>query len=174
MITNTAKAALAILALGASLTVAGCAEDNYGSGPGPSSSYNYANDPHYAGYAYYTNQCQAEKQDRNVAGTAIGAVAGGLLGNAVSSGGGKTGGTIIGAVAGAAIGSNVARSSINCDGGRPHWTRAQTMDYDQYNGYRGQRDDGWYRQHDCRWVQSDRGDYVRVCKGSDDYYYPEY
>ena len=174
MITKTTKGALAIMALAAALATAGCAEDSYGSGPGASASYDYGRDPHYAGYTYYADQCQAEKQNRNVAGTAIGAVAGGLLGNAVSSGGGKTGGTIIGAVAGAAIGSNVARSSINCDGGRPHWTREQTMDYDQYNGYHGQRDDAWYRQHDCRWVHSERGDYVRVCRGPDEYYYPEY
>ncbi|MDB5425889.1 MAG: hypothetical protein JWQ29_3305, partial [Phenylobacterium sp.] len=42
-------------------------------------------------------------------GTVIGAVAGGLLGNAVSSGGGKTGGTIIGAGAGAVAGHEIAK-----------------------------------------------------------------
>lgn len=171
MITKTAKTALVLVALAGALAGAGCAGDSYGP---RYTSDGYANDPHYAGYGYYASQCQSEQQNRNVAGTALGAIAGGLLGNAVSSGGGKTGGTIIGAVAGAAVGSSIASSSINCDGSRPYWTREQTMDYDRYNGYRGQQDDAWYRQHDCRWVQSDRGDYVRACRGSNDRYYPEY
>jgi uncharacterized protein YcfJ len=42
-------------------------------------------------------------------GTVVGAVAGGLLGNALSHGGGKTGGTIIGAGAGAVVGHQVAK-----------------------------------------------------------------
>ena len=44
--------------------------------------------------------CKATRGAKNT-GTVIGAIAGGLLGNAVSSGGGKTGGTLIGAGAGA-------------------------------------------------------------------------
>ena len=42
-------------------------------------------------------------------GTVVGAVAGGLLGNALSHGGGKTGGTIIGAGAGAVAGHQIAK-----------------------------------------------------------------
>ena len=42
-------------------------------------------------------------------GTAVGAVAGGLAGNALSHGGGRTGGTILGAVAGGVIGHQVAK-----------------------------------------------------------------
>jgi uncharacterized protein YcfJ len=42
-------------------------------------------------------------------GTAVGAVAGGLLGNALSHGGGKTGGTILGAGAGAVVGHQYAK-----------------------------------------------------------------
>lgn len=116
---------------------------------------------------------ESTRGSRNT-GTVVGAVTGGLLGNALSHGGGKTGGTIIGAAAGAAVGSNVARSSINCDNGRPYFSREQTADYDSYQGYRGQHDDAWYRQHDCRWVRSDRDDYIRVCRGRNDNYYPEY
>ena len=168
---KTAKTALAVAMLAAAFTGAGCASEDYAQ---PAAPGGYSSDPHYAGYGYYASQCQRVKQNRNVAGTVIGAVAGGLLGNAVSSGGGKTGGTLIGAAAGAAVGSNVARSSINCDNGRPYWTREQTADYDSYQGYRGQHEDAWYRQHDCRWVRSDRDDYIRVCRGRNDKYYPEY
>lgn len=42
-------------------------------------------------------------------GTVVGAVAGGLLGNALSHGGGKTGGTLIGAGAGAVAGHQFAK-----------------------------------------------------------------
>jgi uncharacterized protein YcfJ len=52
--------------------------------------------------------CEAGRNARNT-GTAVGAVAGGLLGNAVSNGGGKTGGTIIGAGLGAVAGHEVAK-----------------------------------------------------------------
>jgi outer membrane lipoprotein SlyB len=162
--------AFALLAV----VTSGCAEGYHDQSPYTQSAASSYDGPQYSGYSYYSSQCQRDKHDRNVAGIALGALAGGLIGNAVSSGGGKTGGTIIGAAAGAAVGSNVARSSINCDNGRPYWTREQTADYDSYQGYRGQRDDTWYRQHDCRWVRSDRSEYVRVCRGSNDKYYPEY
>jgi outer membrane lipoprotein SlyB len=42
-------------------------------------------------------------------GTVVGAVTGGLLGNALSNGGGKTGGTIIGAGVGAVAGHQIAK-----------------------------------------------------------------
>jgi uncharacterized protein YcfJ len=44
-------------------------------------------------------------------GTVVGAVTGGLLGNAVSHGGGKTGGTIIGAGVGAVAGHQIAKNN---------------------------------------------------------------
>ena len=50
-------------------------------------------------------------------GTVVGAVAGGLAGNALSHGGGKTGGTIIGAGLGAVAGHQIAKhngSRRNC------------------------------------------------------------
>lgn len=170
MKTHAANAAMAVALLAVVMTSAGCADSGYNQGRVADG----RDGPNYEGYRYYANQCQSEKQDRNVAGIALGAIAGGLVGNAVASGGGKTGGTIIGAAAGAAIGSNVARSTINCDNGQPYWTRDQTADYGSYRGYPGQHDDTWYRQHDCRWVSSDRGEYVRVCRGRNDNYYPEY
>lgn len=171
---NAANAALTAALLAAVMTSAGCAEGSYGQGPDPRMANNGRDGPNYEGYRYYANQCQNEKSDRNVAGIALGAIAGGLVGNAVSSGGGKTGGTVLGAAAGAAIGSNIARSTINCDNGQPYWRRDQTASYDSYRGYQGQHDESWYRQNDCRWVRSDRGDHVRVCRGRNDNYYPEY
>lgn len=50
----------------------------------------------------------SSKGARNT-GTVVGAVAGGLLGNALAKGGGKTGGTILGAGAGAVVGHQVAK-----------------------------------------------------------------
>lgn len=52
--------------------------------------------------------CKASRSAKNT-GTVVGAVAGGLLGNAVSHGGGKTGGTLIGAGAGAVAGHQIAK-----------------------------------------------------------------
>ena len=60
----------------------------------------------------------SSKGSRNT-GTVVGAVAGGLLGNALSHGGGKTGGTIIGAGAGAVAGHQIAKHNdthVRC-----HW-----------------------------------------------------
>ena len=51
---------------------------------------------------------ESSRGSRNT-GTVVGAVAGGLLGNALSHGGGKTGGTIIGAGAGAVAGHQIAK-----------------------------------------------------------------
>ena len=60
--------------------------------------------------------CQERQHDKRVAGTVVGAVAGGLLGNAVAQHGGKSGGTIIGAVAGAAVGNQLSRGAVaGCD-----------------------------------------------------------
>ena len=44
-------------------------------------------------------------------GTVVGAVTGGLIGNALSHGGGRTGGTIIGAGVGAVAGHQIAKSN---------------------------------------------------------------
>ena len=55
---------------------------------------------------------ESTRGERNT-GTVVGAVAGGLLGNAVSHGGGKTGGTLIGAGAGAVAGHQIAKHNGN-------------------------------------------------------------
>jgi uncharacterized protein YcfJ len=54
--------------------------------------------------------CGASRGARNT-GTVVGALAGGLLGNAVSSGGGRTGGTLIGAGVGAVAGHQIAKNN---------------------------------------------------------------
>ena len=78
--------------------------------------------------------CEQRAHDRKVGGTVIGALAGGLLGNAVSHGGGKTGGTILGAGAGAVIGNNMAR--VNCDRGHAYYrSRTRSRAY-AANDYR--------------------------------------
>jgi hypothetical protein len=58
---------------------------------------------------------QANCQDRKVGGTALGAVAGGFLGNALAHGGGRVGGTILGAGAGALVGHEIARSTCHTE-----------------------------------------------------------
>jgi uncharacterized protein YcfJ len=57
----------------------------------------------------------AQRSANRTTGTVLGAIGGALLGNAVSSHGGKTGGTIIGGVAGAAVGSNLAKGPRDCE-----------------------------------------------------------
>jgi uncharacterized protein YcfJ len=52
--------------------------------------------------------CGASRSAKNT-GTVVGALAGGLLGNTVSSGGGRTGGTLIGAGVGAVAGHEIAK-----------------------------------------------------------------
>ena len=56
--------------------------------------------------------------DRGVGGTAIGAVAGGLLGNQVAGYGDKTGGSILGAVVGGVLGNVIDRRDDPCRGSR--------------------------------------------------------
>jgi len=51
---------------------------------------------------------ESSRGSRNT-GTVVGAVAGGLAGNALSHGGGKTGGTLIGAGLGAVAGHQIAK-----------------------------------------------------------------
>lgn len=54
--------------------------------------------------------CGASRHAKNT-GTVVGAITGGLIGNAVSHGGGRTGGTIIGAGVGAVAGHQIAKSN---------------------------------------------------------------
>jgi uncharacterized protein YcfJ len=77
--------------------------------------------------------CEQRAHDRRVGGMILGAVAGGLLGNAVTHGGGRTGGTLIGAAGGAVIGNQIARTS--CDRSHAYYRRHYRNGYAYNSGY---------------------------------------
>jgi len=79
--------------------------------------------------------CEHRAHDRKVAGTVLGAIGGGLLGNAVSHHG--SGGTLIGAGVGAVVGNNLARTSCDRGYSRRAYYRGRAR-YGTYgsNGYR--------------------------------------
>ena len=58
---------------------------------------------------HHRHRVQVCTHSNHTAGTVIGAVGGGLLGNALTHGGGRTGGTLIGAGAGAVAGHEIAK-----------------------------------------------------------------
>jgi uncharacterized protein YcfJ len=82
--------------------------------------------------------CEQRAHDRRVGGTIVGAVAGGLLGNALSHGGGRTGGTLLGAGAGAVVGNQLSRTS--CDHAHAYYRRparnAYAANEDRYGANR--------------------------------------
>ena len=53
----------------------------------------------------------ASSQGRNIAGTAIGAIVGGLLGNQIGGGSGRTAATVLGAVGGGLAGNRIAQNT---------------------------------------------------------------
>jgi multidrug efflux pump subunit AcrA (membrane-fusion protein) len=59
--------------------------------------------------------CHDRKRSAQVGGAVLGGIAGALIGNGVSRGGGREGGTIIGGVGGAAVGSSIAKGETKCD-----------------------------------------------------------
>ncbi len=61
-----------------------------------------------AGYTHYV--CKYEQKHDEHVGTAVGAVAGGVIGSNIAGHGSKTTGTVLGALAGAAIGSKMGHS----------------------------------------------------------------
>lgn len=63
-------------------------------------------------YRHYASSCEANRHHHAVAGTIIGAVTGGIIGNAI--GHGRAGGTIIGAGVGAVAGHQIGKSSHRC------------------------------------------------------------
>jgi len=62
--------------------------------------------------------CGTAATNKRIAGTVIGAVAGGLVGNAIAEHGGKPGGTIIGAAAGGYAGNQLTKSHCDREGYR--------------------------------------------------------
>lgn len=61
--------------------------------------------------SHAATRCRQANRNSETAGTVIGAIAGGLIGNAVSSGRNRGAGTAIGAVGGAVIGNRIAAGS---------------------------------------------------------------
>jgi uncharacterized protein YcfJ len=84
-------------------------------------------------------QAQASCESRKTTGTVVGALAGGLLGNAVTHGGGRTGGTIIGAGVGAVAGHELAKSGCSHYASRRHYSHyaAAPTGYATDTAYRG-------------------------------------
>ncbi len=121
--------------------------------------------------------CEQHQADRKTTGTVLGALAGALVGNAVSSHGGKTGGTIIGAGAGAVVGNQIARQNNACpEGYDARDVRDDRRDDRRDNDYTDRNANGESWRDDegrvCRWrerrVYDDYGHrsyrWVQVCR----------
>jgi hypothetical protein len=145
----------------------------YGAGA-PSAGYYGAQTAYTGGYAAPATPC-----NNNAAVTAglIGAIAGGVLGNAVTHGGGRTGGTVLGALVGGGIGASVGHASDvqKCDSRGLYYSYNDTQPYQVSNDvYRDERYDYW-RGRGCRLAPAAVGDsdeyrYVRVCPDADGRY----
>lgn len=113
--------------------------------------------------AFAQETCEQRSQNR-VAGTAIGALAGALLGGSVAGHHHKGEGAVIGGVAGAVIGNQVAKGPQDCqhaygwydNGGRWH---ANAVDPSAAWGYYDQRG---------QWVEGRPADYRPVVQDWDD------
>ncbi len=115
--------------------------------------------------------CRRDGNGR-IIGTAIGAGAGGVLGNVIAGRGDKTEGTIIGAVVGGIIGNQVSKSDRGCNraygyydqNGRWHATGVSVNEargyYDRDGRWVEGQPNGYY--DNGRWVAStsDAGGYV--------------
>jgi hypothetical protein len=82
----------------------------------------------YQGQDYLAEQCQKQQRDRMVAGGAMGAIAGAVLGSNVAGHGAKSEGGVLGALAGALAGGAIGRSTAKCDA----YTGRSTAPYDRY------------------------------------------
>jgi hypothetical protein len=89
---------------------------DYGYQNGYQDSYQGGYQGGYQGSDYQSEQdCLKKKRDRMVAGGALGAIAGAVLGSNVAGRGAKSEGGVLGAVAGAVAGGAIARSTAKCD-----------------------------------------------------------
>jgi hypothetical protein len=116
-------------------------------------------------YQSYSNQdptCTKARQDRMVAGGALGAIAGAILGSNVAGHGAKSEGGVLGAVAGAVAGGAIGRSTAKCG---PYNS--------SYNGpYNGQYNQGPYSNNDPRYDDYglEGGSYRQSSYGGDNGY----
>ncbi len=123
------------------------------------------------GLATGATRCRQDNSDRKAVGTVLGAVAGGLLGNAVSSGGGREGGTVIGAVGGAVIGNKLASSSGDaCPHGYVAYEDDERGSRDHHEAGPDRHDQTWRdgSGRDCHWrhQEENRDDtpWVEACR----------
>lgn len=97
--------------------------------------------------------CRAEQRRQANTGTAVGAVAGALLGSAVAAKGAKTEGAVLGGAVGAVAGHQIAKHRVKC------------VDYPHRVSAR----------RDCRWVQEyygGRNHSFEVCRQRDGVWRP--
>jgi hypothetical protein len=102
-------------------------------------------------YYWSGDICHAAQKHEARKGTAIGAVAGGVLGAAVTKN--RAAGALIGGSAGALIGHSVGKSQVQCIAYPPHYQHRQS----------------------CRWIeekQQGRWRQFEVCQGGDGYWRP--
>ncbi len=97
---------LGALAVGLSVCGASLAQDQGG--------YPQPHHHHHHHHRSYDNRCAAERRHAANTGTVIGAIGGGLVGNAMSHGGGRLGGTVIGAGVGAVAGHEIGKHGRRC------------------------------------------------------------
>ncbi|MGE4430519.1 MAG: glycine zipper 2TM domain-containing protein [Sphingobium sp.] len=111
----------------ATLPLAACNSDGYGSRPGYASDRNYDRSDrrnnnrrdHYMRdndriYRDRDGRYYCKKPDGST-GLIVGGLAGGVLGNVIAPGGSKTLGTILGAGAGAIAGRAIDRNNVRCE-----------------------------------------------------------
>lgn len=127
------KLGLAVLAMVAAMSLAGCETAPYNNGYGnggysrPAPGYGNARCSS-CGTVQEVQQVYVERKSNGTLGAIIGAVAGGVLGNQVGKGDGRKAATVAGAVAGGVVGNKVAnhnagsevayRVTVRLDGGQ--------------------------------------------------------
>lgn len=116
-------------------------------------------------YDRYDGRERGNCRDNRVAGTILGAIAGGVIGSNVDNRGSRNDGAAIGAVLGGLAGNGIASSSRACDQYGSYYSYNQTYPYRTSRGYRGRYSD--YGNRGCRLAIAEtrygRGEYVTVC-----------
>ena len=152
------------------------------------------------GYAPPTQNCQQSLNNNRLAGGAIGAVAGAVLGKQIAGRNARSEGQVLGAVIGAVAGSEIGRRRVACDDPayrgnqpaprqssyRPNGYGYSNNDSGNYNnGYQDRAYQASYRppavqRQQCGWgeqsVRSPNGQYqtqnVWMCQANDGNWYP--
>jgi uncharacterized protein YcfJ len=75
--------------------------------------YGHSNQPSQICHDEVVQEQVYQQQNRNMGGAALGAIAGGILGNQVGGGNGRTAATAVGVIGGALAGDNIAANNQN-------------------------------------------------------------